>query len=107
MDKGPGYFELPDDGKTYYIFQRREYARAKKPKVVYALFQFFGSRKILINPEAELQKYSRVFAQDTNYKKVAVTTLCEARRSALSGVYSAHIVDTWTFLPETTSSLQD
>lgn len=63
-------FIMPDDGRTYWIFHQREYPREKKkPKTIYALFQFFGSREIRKSPLAELARYDQVFAVDTNYKK--------------------------------------
>jgi hypothetical protein len=68
-------FILPDDGNTYYIFHQREYQREKKPKTIYALFQFFGSREIAKDPLRELLKYDRVYAIDTNYSGIAVTTV--------------------------------
>lgn len=70
-------FILPNDGKTYWVFHQRQYPRGEKPKVIYALFQFFGSRAIKKDPLDELRKYDRVFAIDTNYKDVAVSTAVE------------------------------
>jgi len=70
-------FVFPGDNKVYYIFHQRQYPRDKKPKIIYALFQFFGAREIRKNPVDELRRYDRVFAIDTNYSETAVSTAVE------------------------------
>ncbi len=74
-DQNEDSVSLPNDGRTYYLFHQREYPREKKPKIIYALFQFFGSSTIKKDPLEELRKYDRVFAIDTNYNELAVTTV--------------------------------
>jgi len=59
-------FLMPDDGNAYWLFHQRQYDRARKPKVLWALFQFFGSLELRIDPMEELRRYDRTFAIDTN-----------------------------------------
>lgn len=93
-----GVIALPDDGNTYHVFHQLEYDRVKKPKVVYALFQFFGSRSICISPMEELKKYDSIYAVDTNYKKVAVTTAIAAVPRS-GGGFSLNHLYTEPFVP--------
>jgi len=75
-------FQLPDDGKTCYIFHQREYPREQKSKVIYALFPFFGARSLKKDPLDELRKYDWIFAIDTNYRDRAITTAVVAAWSS-------------------------
>ena len=92
-------FILPDDGRTYWIFHRLEYPRERKPKVVFLLFDFFGSRAIKINPSEELRKYDQVFCIDTNYMKLAVTTAKRADWLPERGDFAVRHLFTKAFTP--------
>lgn len=92
-------FQLPDDGKTYYIFHQREYPRQQKPKVIYALFTFFGTRSIKKDPFDELRQYDRIFAIDTNYRDRAVTTAVAAAWSRSKSRLNTKILFTRSFVP--------
>lgn len=92
---------LPDDGHPYWIFHQKEYERSKKPKVVFAIFQFFGSRSISLDPSQELARYDRVFAIDTNCKQIAVTTAMEAYRPAYGARSPIRKLFTAEFAPST------
>lgn len=99
IDETIDSFLLPDDGKTYYIFHQREYPRERKPKVIYALFQFFGSRSIKKDPFDELRKYDQVFAIDTNYRDRAVTTAIMGTWSKSKSRLNVKRLFTRSFLP--------
>ena len=92
-------FQLPDDGKTYYIFHQREYPREQKPKVIYALFPFFGARSLKKDPLDELRKYDSIFAIDTNYRDRAITTAVVAAWSRSKSRLNTKILFTRTFVP--------
>lgn len=92
-------FLLPDDGKTCYIFHQREYPRERKLKVIYALFQFFGSRSIKKDPFDELRKCDQVFAIDTNYRDQAVTTAIVGTWSKSKSRLKPKKLFTRSFLP--------
>lgn len=92
-------FLLPEDGRIYHIFQQREYPREQKPKVIYALFQFFGSRSIKKDPCDELRKYDQVFAIDTNYRDQAVTTAIEGTWTKSKSRLNLRKLFTRSFLP--------
>jgi hypothetical protein len=92
-------FLLPDDGKTYYIFHQREYPREQKPKVIYALFPFFGARVLKKDPFDELRKYDRIFAIDTNYRERAITTAIVAAWSRSRSRLNSKIMFTRPFVP--------
>lgn len=92
-------FLLPDDGKTYYIFHQREYPREHNPKVIYALFTFFGARSIKKDPFDELRKYDKIFAIDTNYRDRAVTTVVAAVWSRSKSRLNTKILFTRSFVP--------
>jgi len=92
-------FQLPDDGKTYYIFHQREYPREQKPKVIYALFPFFGARSLKKDPLDELRKYDWIFAIDTNYRDRAITTAVVAAWSRSKSRLNTKILFTRTFVP--------
>lgn len=97
---------VPDDGREWWIFHRREYERLKKPKVLYALFRFFGAQDIRKDPIAELRRYDRVFAVDSNSKTIddqttVVTTVFEARWSADRQILCSEERICWTYEPET------
>ena len=94
-------FILPNDGKTYYIFHQREYARVKKPKVIYALFQFFGSHTIKIDPVDELKKYDHIYGIDTNYSNKAVTTAKETFWLPEKSAFVIKHLFTKSFIPVT------
>jgi hypothetical protein len=92
---------LPDDGRTYYIFHRREYDRARKPKILYALFQFFGSRSVKKDPVEELKKYDSIYAIDTNFTKTAVTTASTAGWVPTKGIFATKKLFTRKWAPTT------
>jgi hypothetical protein len=94
-------FSLPDDGHTYWVFHQREYQRATKPKILYALFQFFGSRSIKLDPAQELRKYDAIFAIDTNYKSVAVTTAVVGTWVPKWSIFETRKLFTRSFVPVT------
>jgi hypothetical protein len=96
-----GSFVLPNDGKTYYIFHQREYSRSRKPKVIYAIFQFFGSRSIRINPIEELRKYDLIYCIDTNYSRKAVTTAKKANWFQEKSSFVIEHLFTHSFIPST------
>lgn len=81
-------FVMPDDGKPYFLAYHSEYERGtKKPKVICALFPFFGSNELKFSPHAELSRYDGVFAIDTNGPRangVAATAVAIASRSLTS-----------------------
>lgn len=93
-------FLVPDDGRTYFLFHQREHAREQKiPKVIYAMFQFFGARDIRKDPLAELDRYAQVYAVDTSYDKgneVAATAV-----SRLTPSREAELVKSWRFVRRT------
>lgn len=94
-------FQLPDDGKTYYIFHRREHPREQKPKVLYVLFSFFGARSLKKDPFEELRRYDKIFAIDTNYNYSdrAITTAVGAAWSRSKSRLNTKILFTRTFVP--------
>ena len=94
-------FVVPDDGKLYFIFHQREYSRERKPKIIYALFQFFGARSIKQDAYDELRKYDHVFAIDTNYSDRAVTTALIGNWSKSKQRLNVKKLFTRSFLPKT------
>lgn len=92
-------FQLPDDGKTYYIFHQREYPREQKPKVIYAFFPFFGARSLKKDPFEELRRYDKIFAIDTNYRDRAITTAVVGAWSRSKSRLNTKILFTRTFVP--------
>lgn len=103
-------FQLPDDGKTYYIFHQREYPREQKPKPIYALFPFFGARSLKKNPLDELRKYDKIFAIDTNYpptREIAITTVVVGAWSKSKSRLNTKILFTRTFVPTSAKPEQE
>ena len=99
-------FILPDDGRAYYVFHQREYRRPRKPKVIYALFRFFGSGEIRKDPMDELRRYDRVFAVDTNYPAnrpdaPATTSMFEGSWGSGRASLSILQIATMQFVPTT------
>lgn len=92
-------FQLPDDGKTYYLFHQREYPRDQKPKVIYALFPFFGARSVKKDPLDELRKYDKIFAIDTNHRDHAITTVVGGAWSRSKSRLNTKILFTRAFVP--------
>ena len=70
-----------------------------KRKVIYALFQFFGSNSIKLNPIEELKRYDHVYAIDTNYKEIAVTTAVEAYWLPARSAFIVQHIFTKSFIP--------
>jgi hypothetical protein len=89
--ESPDAYRLPDDGRTYYIFHQLEYDRRRKPKRLFALFQFFGSRSVKKDPIEELRKYDAIYAIDTNYLRgSAITTASTADWVDSKGIFAIH-----------------
>ena len=75
------------------------YPREQKPKIIYALFTFFGARSIKKDPFDELRKYDKIFAIDTNYGDRAVTTVITAAWSRSKSRLNPKTLFTRSFVP--------